>query len=449
MLSIMSMLTNMASSLQPSNNPWARGESAVLTVEPSGAMTLHSSGGADWSGAAAQGCGTAGSAATSSGRDWLGAYDQLDIGTQCMVRYYSSSDAFVFERHAGSIGKATQWPLLTMSAAAEATTTARALSWEPSWMLPGALIDLNGAGRSDGPLMVFDAASSNRTGTTLVLSALDHFAVNAPQYEYQNHSDKAGIYSMWMSSEAVLYPMQNKTLAARVLPPPSGTAMRSVLLARSELKRATLAWGSFQRRYHNTTRSRSTGTGQLSYWDDNAAGYSFWSNRNLDVWGPPQDIYTNLKASYAKQGIPVRQWEIDPRGIHDPKVFTSYGWCYLDWLSWNVTLFPSGGDKIKEWLLDNKDRAPDTGARFRQKITLEDAIGFHAFAPLEALLCCHNAYDQCHSSRVVALLPVGTVHGSNSEAVYYMSSFSNARMSALKAATLTMNSVTTLKPSTT
>ena len=183
-------------------------------------------------------------------------------------------------------------------------------------MLKGAQADqLKGnGGRSDGPLIVFDAAGS------LVLSALDHFSVNAPQYASGN------AFSLWMSSNSTLYPKQNKTLVAAVLPPPAGTVLKSVLLARGKLKRATLALGGLLRQFHNTTRSRGSATTQLSYWDDNAAGYSFWSHHDLDLWGPPQNIYRALKASYAAQQIPVRQWEIDPRGIHDPMVFTSYGW---------------------------------------------------------------------------------------------------------------------------
>jgi hypothetical protein len=98
--------------------------------------------------------------------------------------------------------------------------------------------------------------------------------------------------------------------------------------------------------------------------DDNAAGYSFWSQHNLSVWGAPQSIYISLKQAYAQQAIPVRQWEIDPRGIHDPLVFTSYGWCYLDWITWNKTRFPGGGH-IKDWLLDNgQSRPPDSAVYY-------------------------------------------------------------------------------------
>ena len=83
---------------------------------------------------------------------------------------------------------------------------------------------------------------------------------------------------------------------------PDNVILHSVLLSRPSLKRATLAWGAVQRMYHNTTRHRSTALTKLSYWDDNAAGYSFWSSKDLMRWGVPETIFKLLKASYAKQG---------------------------------------------------------------------------------------------------------------------------------------------------
>ena len=105
--------------------PWTRGESAALTVQPDGAMILlrrHTAATSSWwSGGAAQGCGRAGAAAPeTSGHDWLGEYDRLAVGTLCAVRYYSSSDAFVFERRVGSSGTEPQWPQLSRSSAAPA-----------------------------------------------------------------------------------------------------------------------------------------------------------------------------------------------------------------------------------------------------------------------------------------------------------------------------------------
>ena len=88
-------------------------------------------------------------------------------------------------------------------------------------------------------------------------------------------------------------------------------------------------------------------------WDDNAAGYSFWSSNNITKWGTPETIFKLLKASYASQEIPIQQWELDPRGEHGAQRFTSRGWCYTNWTAWDPSVFPSG-DNIRRDLLGNQ-----------------------------------------------------------------------------------------------
>ena len=46
---------------------------------------------------------------------------------------------------------------------------------------------------------------------------------------------------------------------------------------------------------------------QLSYWSDNAAGYSWWTvGSNQLAWGgTPESIYLKLKAGFDKHRIPV------------------------------------------------------------------------------------------------------------------------------------------------
>jgi hypothetical protein len=358
---------------------WTRGESAALTVFPNGSILLLSShhyppaADADyWRASAVSGCGTV-NAVASSGRDWLGGFDHLALSPLCGLRYYTGSDAFVFERRVGADGVEPRWPIFNRSVllhhsssppppppsekqacatmmsgtdqtggvvlrsndsaasfgyvnetdagccgrcvamlgcsawvmvgaddpripnatcflvagvglgttkragrtvgfvtrAAVLSAGARALSWEPDYMLKGSLLELDApgvTGRSDGPLMVFGAApvkrsATNRSSETLVLSALDRFGVHAPAWRRGGTT-----LAIWMSSDPAGFPDQNKTLLTRVMRPPPGTVLRTALLVRSELKRASLAWGSFVRRFHNTTRSRGSGTSQLSYW---------------------------------------------------------------------------------------------------------------------------------------------------------------------------------------
>ena len=63
--------------------------------------------------------------------------------------------------------------------------------------------------------------------------------------------------------------------------------MSTVLLGRPGLQRATRALGAVLRNVHNTTRIRDANVETLSYWSDNAAGYSFWSvpGNDIDIWG--------------------------------------------------------------------------------------------------------------------------------------------------------------------
>ena len=52
----------------------------------------------------------------------------------------------------------------------------------------------------------------------------------------------------------------------------------ALLLARPGLMRATRALGALLRQVHGTVRRRSAGVTQLSYWNDNQAGYRcVWS----------------------------------------------------------------------------------------------------------------------------------------------------------------------------
>lgn len=337
---------------------WQRGsESCSITIDSHAAMQVVS--GEDvWRGTAADsGCGQALAVVPSVGADWLGSYDQVRVGS-CEIRYYVSIEAFAFSVQHGSADEHS-WPNLTRNRASmEAPPTRGGLAWRPSYMLGGGrLVDSKAGsgpsvGRSDGPLFAYEQGTAETgSGTTLVLSPLDHFTTNQVQF----NTSGGAVDAMWMGTTAGPYPQQNQTFNP---PPPPGTSTSSILLGRRSLKRATMAWGAIMRRYWNTTRLRGAGTTQLSYWDDNRAGYSFWSQKSLDAWGPPENLFIALRSAYAAQKIPVRQFEIDPRGIHGSHAFTLHGWCYVDWLRWNETLFPRtarspNGTAIKTAVLGN------------------------------------------------------------------------------------------------
>ena len=79
-------------------------------------------------------------------------------------------------------------------------------------------------------------------------------------------------------------------------------------------------------------------------WDDNQAGYSYWSAaRNLNQWGVPEAIFDQLLKSYADLGIPITAFEVDCNFAMEIWWPTYGGWCWTDWNAWNTTAFPSAG----------------------------------------------------------------------------------------------------------
>lgn len=138
----------------------------------------------------------------------------------------------------------------------------------------------------------------------MALSPLDHFAtsrvVNCPTHGKNKPDPRVCTLGVDASS-------------TRLAP---GGSTSALLIARPGLVRLTRAFGSLARQFHNTARNRGPGVGLLSYWNDNQAGYSWWTvGPDQEVWGKPQDIYLKLKAGYDKHGIPVRGWEPDNNWI--------------------------------------------------------------------------------------------------------------------------------------
>jgi hypothetical protein len=184
---------------------------------------------------------------------------------------------------------------------------------------------------TDGPLFVFDSAppGAGQARAALAFAPLDNFTVQSAAC-----SGEAGFGAA--------------TAPGGASPPPGAGALRSILVARPGLKRATVAWGALMRRVYSTSRRRASGSRALSYWSDNEAGYSFWSvPRDLGKWGQPEAIFRALRSAYARAGIPIVQWEIDSNmimGSAPPDIAWCGGWCWHSWREWNATLFPSGGN---------------------------------------------------------------------------------------------------------
>ena len=99
----------------------------------------------------------------------------------------------------------------------------------------------------------------------------------------------------------------------------------------------------------DATKARGAGTERLSYWNDNQAGYSWWSvGSDQSVWGVPEDIYLALKRGYDAARIPVRGWEPDNNFVVD--YYQPESWTGNDLRVWNATLYPSGARGFVEKL---------------------------------------------------------------------------------------------------
>ena len=299
----------------------------------------------------------------------LGAWQQLAVGAHCVVRYYPRADAFVFSRLQRRV--ALPWPRLQFTAATDSDWGA--LSWgagaamvkgnaAPSlraWAAgnPAATANatLHGTpGGFGGPVLLWHktnatghgAAAAQAPGAAVAIAPLDHWDSNAlllskASATYRDGCDEEEGPSddCWLAAG----------VAALPIVPAEGVRMSTVLLGRPGLQRATRALGAVLRNVHNTTRIRDANVETLSYWSDNAAGYSFWSvpNNDIDIWGPIGALFLKLHEEYMKAGIAFGSWESDNTMGRIPAIDangTSHGgWCFSDWTAWNRTLYPTGG----------------------------------------------------------------------------------------------------------
>ena len=266
---------------------------------------------------------------THSGIDALGSFDALSISFgsdgALGVSYYNDLDAFVFSRAPVTKHLPTSWPFFGNST--QPSTTSRCLGWSGGYMFPGfvkggaSLQDCS----SDGPLFIFEAATQTLPYVprpAMALTPLTNFTSSFVDGSLfvdasANSCERAG-------GNCALFP--NKAL----------------LLARPGVGRATRAVGALLRRFYNTTRLRGPGVTQLSMWNDNQGGYSWWSvGPDQMVWGAPEEIYAALVAGYLSSGIPIRGLEADNNFLVDYDPIKN--WIGRDLGRFNETLYPSGG----------------------------------------------------------------------------------------------------------
>ncbi len=329
--------------------PWSRGTYGKLTFAPDAQSYTFEYGSDDVThmtstAGALENC-TSLSSRTSTGTDpVLGAYDELTLTCgvvgELAVQYFAKLDAFLFVRRPQAADLPTVWPSMDVSAVKNGT---KCLSWSDHYFFPGTVgpriahtnpkpADLRQCGGS-GPLFFFgEPAPGSTTSAAMALSPLSHFTSNmikGADHDFTGLGVDAAGGHCGGSSKCQMF------------------ATRSVLLARPGITRTTRAFGSLLRQAQNTTRHRGPAVTELSYWNDNQAGYSWWTvGHDQTVWGLPEDIYLTLKAGYDKAGIPIRGWEPDNNidadfnGAWDSP---SKNWIGHDYMKWNTTLYPSDG----------------------------------------------------------------------------------------------------------
>lgn len=309
----------------------------------------------------------------------LGPWQQLAVGggdggggtTNCTVRYYPNADTFVFARMQGP-GPAVAWPRFQFSREIDGQWGAI------SWVSGGAMVagaaapslrrwaaahpagtanaTLHGKpGGFGGPILLWhqplspSPSPSQQQGAAAAVGMvpLDYWDSNTllvspaspPRRYYREQRCDTESDDCWLSA-GVLSPD---------IVPASGVWMSTALVGRPGLARVTRAMGSVLRNVHGSRRLRDAHVQALSYWTDNAAGYSFWSvpGNDLDLWGPIGPLYLKLHAEYMKAGIHFGAWESDNTFHRIPSIGsdgkTHGGWCFSDWTRWNLSLYPTGG----------------------------------------------------------------------------------------------------------
>ena len=240
------------------------------------------------------------------------------------MRYFAGLDAFVFVRRPESDALPTVWP--EFSIADQPANHTRCLGWSEHYFYPGGIeTDLPGCS-SGGPLFLFDPPPPAPAApvATMALSPLTHFSsnsvVNCPPHGKGAVPDTA-LCGLGVDASARCGTKGNHCVLFETA---------ALVMARPGLTRATRAFGSILRRKHNTKRNRGPGVNELSYWNDNQAGYSWWTaGPDQSIWGTPEDIYVKLKQGYDAAGIPIKGWEPDNNFVVDYKPIKN--WIGVDW----------------------------------------------------------------------------------------------------------------------
>jgi hypothetical protein len=280
---------------------WSRGNFTQLSFSADCTYELKVGGSITLYGALP--AGTA-SSSTSGTDPLLGPFDQLSLQsnggkTLGFVRYLSAADSFVLSRQDATL----QFPAFELYR----NDTIKTVSWRQSASMVG--------GASGGAPRDWAAANGKHFIGPMFLTShvLKDQQDLSPLAAATLPSLGISPLNYFDSNSLFVSPAEGKTkcspkdevclLAGRALNPsivPAGTSMEVLLLGRPGFTRATRAVGALLRRYHHSTRLRGPSINSLSYWSDNAAGYSWWSQpgNDLDEYGPIGELYLRLQQEY-------------------------------------------------------------------------------------------------------------------------------------------------------
>jgi hypothetical protein len=321
---------------------WSRGNYSTLSFSTNG-YDLTVGGSIKLHGALPSGT----SFATSSGNDpALGPYDQLSLVSNAktigFVRYLSAADAFLLSRQ----DPALPFPAFELYR----NDSLKTVSWGQGAGMVGGYTGLaprqwaQKHGHFAGPVFLSDSTQSQSPQQSppaaIGLSAVNHFDANGFFVDPSRGKSSC-------SPEDAVCLLAGRAFNASIVP--SSISLDVLLLGRPGLTRATRAVGALLRRSHRSTRLRGPSVNSLSYWSDNAAGYSWWSmpNNDLDVYGPIGELYLRLLQEYKREGILFGAWQSDNTFGRIPAIGadgkSAGGWCFSDWTRWNLTQYPGGG----------------------------------------------------------------------------------------------------------
>ncbi len=258
---------------------WSKGEYSKLSVAADGRSYTFSFGTTIFTSHPDSLANATGPGTVASGADaQLGVYEQLSIPFRSgalAIRYFAVLDAFVFVRlpkpatdpEGVASALPTVWP--KFSVADQPRNHTRCLGWSEHYFYPGGIETDILSCSSGGPLFLFDPPppAPALPVPAMVLSPLSHFSsnqvVNCPP-----HNPKSGPADISLCALGVDASAECGSSAHCQF-----FETEALVMARPGLTRATRAFSSILRQNHNTTRNRGPAVKQLSYWNDNQAGY--------------------------------------------------------------------------------------------------------------------------------------------------------------------------------